>query len=940
MKTSVRFLSMLLAVLMIASAALTASATNAETTANSEALQLLVDLGIFGGYDDGSLKPDQKVERDEMAKIIFVLYTTFTDAGAGVISFKDVAANNWANGYISWCASKGIVGGYGDGNFGPDDHVTYDQALKMVCGALGYNEWDSRLWPTDVRTVALKNLNLGENITDVKGSDEITRAQVAQIVYNALFADMNETKQAPVTIGNLQLTIPVPKILAVDVWNFTEVFSYVEAAGNIGFVAIEDEDADVALNEYGEFTLEDLGLEEYANNVEDLFNANIRMICDTTKKEFSAESIIATSVTLTSKDAVEITYNDKTNKIYLDGEAVGANDNVDVYVVNDGVITDHLPLSVDTIPVKDSIYASVGYDYDADGKYDAIVWEYLTALEVGTVTDKKVSLAVYGTEDYLTFNADEITADVALAKGDVVVASSLFDQIVILEKIAPVVANATKYNGTTLTLTDVGEVTINQPVFYANPVCIIDEDVMVLNDEGKTEASTYYIYDGKVFGAELVVNTVDAADLQFAIINYINEPSEPVLNETTMEFDVSYTAVVSIDGKQQTVTLNPDNTIDGLKMADEAEQAEILANYGKAYVDAEGNIGATGKYLYNRYVLVSYTVDENGYYTLTTAAEHEDYVTYPAGSYIKYNAVTGLYSIFAADDTLITNRVKIADAAVIYYTYQKSGTGAYTYLGSYTKSTLPEGVDKIVANSTIYATYNEDTRFSTVKLLVTDEDAIEFASSGPKADYRTDPRQLFYCYQSSNQMMADDMKNLNYTHFMRSAYNGTNIAETPNKEKTYAEGAKGTTVGFLYAWDEEAKDYVRVTKSSLETLGITCLGVYELDELINGYIVTEGGSKYADGIRISDTASIWCLGGSTTSIVNLTQADVQKSIDIKNEYNAANNKKDPLKVIIGTTVEENGEEVATVVIIQQFVYNSAGAPAYNATQLINNFSNN
>ena len=241
MKTSVRFLSMLLAVLMIASAALTASATNADATANSEALQLLVDLGIFGGYDDGSLKPDNQVTRAEMAKIIFVLYTTFTDAGEGVVSFNDVAADNWAAGYISWCSSKGIVGGYGNGNFGPDNKVTYDQALKMVCGALGYTEWDSKFWPTDVRTKALTELGLGKNITDVKGSDNVTRAQIAQIVYNALTAEMNETKLVPQPLQGITINVPVNKTLAVDTWKFSEINAVVTATEQVTFDELQEE---------------------------------------------------------------------------------------------------------------------------------------------------------------------------------------------------------------------------------------------------------------------------------------------------------------------------------------------------------------------------------------------------------------------------------------------------------------------------------------------------------------------------------------------------------------------------------------------------------------------------------------------------------------------------------------------------------------------------
>lgn len=928
MKTSVRFLSMLLAVLMIASAALTASAADAETTANSEALQLLVDLGIFGGYDDGSLKPDQLVERDEMAKIIFVLYTTFADAGAGADSFKDVADNHWANGFISWCSSRGIVGGYGDGNFGPDDHVTYDQALKMVCGALGYTEWDSKLWPTDVRTKALNDLNLGENIKGVKGSDEITRAQIAQIVYNALFADMNETKlqeRELIPGTGIFVKLPVAKTLAVDVWKFSEVLSYVSAAGDIGFAKITDEDVDVIIDEVGEFTLEDLGLEEYADNVEELFNANVRIIYDSNAKEINAESIIATSVTLTATKDATITYDEIKDEISINGKAVDEDETVSCFVTADGVVVDQIALDADTVPAEDTIYTAIAYDYDDDGEYDAVIWDYLAACKVGTVTDKKVSFALYGTEEYSTINVEDITTDVALAEDDVVIVSNLFDQFTVIEKVEPVVAAASRYSSKKLTLVDVGEVAINGVVFVPNGICTVSSSVMDVDDKGEVTKSTYYIYDGKVFGADVVA---DESDLQFAIINYINEPVKGKLDEDTKTYTTNYTAVVNINGKEQTVKVNPADSINGLKMKNTADLETILANYGKAFIDEEGNIGETGKYLYNRYILASYKVDEDGLYTFTTGAEHEDYKVYPAGSTVKYNKRTGLYGIYDAEGTLLAGRVKIDDAAVVYYTYKKEATGDHVYLGSYTKSDLPENLDSIVANSVIYATYNEENGFSNVKLLVTDEDSIETYEKA-KADYRTDAREFFYCYQSSNQMMASDGKSVNYTHFMRSVYHGTNLPETANEQP----GAGKTESGYLYFWDDENKTYVKVTNGTLGDLGITSLGAYTLDEIINGYIITKE-EKFNAGIKIDDAASMWALGGTEGSIAVLDMAGVQKSIDINKEFRAYHGNNEPQRMIIGTRINDEGEEVACVIIFQQFVYDAAGNPARNTTSLI------
>ena len=69
MKTSARFLAMLLAVVMIASAALSVSAFSDVTGAveHATAINVLAQLGVIGGYEDGTFKPEQNVTRAEMA---------------------------------------------------------------------------------------------------------------------------------------------------------------------------------------------------------------------------------------------------------------------------------------------------------------------------------------------------------------------------------------------------------------------------------------------------------------------------------------------------------------------------------------------------------------------------------------------------------------------------------------------------------------------------------------------------------------------------------------------------------------------------------------------------------------------------------------------------------------------------------------------------------
>lgn len=303
MKTSARFLAMLLAILMVASAALTVTASSFKDVPDNydhrDAIDVLAKLGVINGYEDGTFKPDAKVERDEMAKLSFVLATTFFDAGTGSANFTDTKGN-WAEGYISWCVAESIIGGHGDGTFRPDDNVTYDQALKMVCAVLGYTDFASSKWPTDVRLVGIKQLNLNKGLpSTLNGSDELTRGQVAQIMYNALFVPMNITKTVLITkddtVDGSTYTVPmqVSQQLALDVWKFktytgqivsTERFAFALPTGKADVIKAEgfkdDETgkpAESKLELDREYELDEIGLSDYEGKTDGLFAREIKL---------------------------------------------------------------------------------------------------------------------------------------------------------------------------------------------------------------------------------------------------------------------------------------------------------------------------------------------------------------------------------------------------------------------------------------------------------------------------------------------------------------------------------------------------------------------------------------------------------------------------------------------------------------------------------------
>ncbi len=92
------------------------------------------EMGIVSGYEDGSYKPDNNITRAEFAKLIAAYLKLDTSKGA---SFADVAADSWYSGVVGAVAEAGIVKGSGD-NFEPDKNITREDAAVMLARMIEY----------------------------------------------------------------------------------------------------------------------------------------------------------------------------------------------------------------------------------------------------------------------------------------------------------------------------------------------------------------------------------------------------------------------------------------------------------------------------------------------------------------------------------------------------------------------------------------------------------------------------------------------------------------------------------------------------------------------------------------------------------------------------------------------------------------------------------
>jgi len=113
-----------------------------EGTDYEDAVTRLTAFGIISGYPDGTYRPDEPVTREQFAKIVVEMLGlgSAAEAAKGATPFSDVEPTRWSAGYINIAVGQGIIKGYPDGTFKPTEKVSYAEAITMLVRALGYKD--------------------------------------------------------------------------------------------------------------------------------------------------------------------------------------------------------------------------------------------------------------------------------------------------------------------------------------------------------------------------------------------------------------------------------------------------------------------------------------------------------------------------------------------------------------------------------------------------------------------------------------------------------------------------------------------------------------------------------------------------------------------------------------------------------------------------------
>ena len=154
---------------------------------NQEAIEVLQEVGVMTGDENGNFNPDALVTRNEMAVVMSNLMDYRVANYKGTSPFTDVPA--WAEPYVAACYTNGITSGVSATTYGGDQSVTTAQAALMLMKALGYFQFQSD-FENDWQFSTIKQANKIDLFIDVESGviEPMTRNDLAQLVLNTLKA--------------------------------------------------------------------------------------------------------------------------------------------------------------------------------------------------------------------------------------------------------------------------------------------------------------------------------------------------------------------------------------------------------------------------------------------------------------------------------------------------------------------------------------------------------------------------------------------------------------------------------------------------------------------------------------------------------------------------------------------------------------------------------
>ena len=587
-----KLLAMVLALVMTMSLAVSANAAFKDVKdineTYAESAEVLANLGVFKGYEDGSFNPKGDITRAEVAAIVYRIYTgDVKDVQAKNYEtynkFADMAGAGWAKGYIGYCANAAFIKGYPDGNFKPAGKVTGYEALTMILRAVGYdknNEFTGADWALNVAQIAQKN-GILDNVKGVDLNAPATREVVAELLFRAINVPM-VSYTAAFGYQNVGLSTADNKFFTANKTLGSEVFGLAKVSGEISKVSYLDkttqftytEDKKDKKDKTEEVTGVDAGFENIG------YEGYVWTVPGAKKTVAAVSTVYVTGESLgnSTNGTAYGKLVDKDNDAYIADKA-------DRVYYNGVLVTGKL---TDTIAKINKIGVKVDFiDNDHNGKTDVVVvTEYTAALVNGIAKDTTStgSNAVEKNKYYFSERIGGYKASAVCCADEL----ALDDLVTVVE-----------YN----------------KAIYVKKADFVSDTFSAIN-RNKVGAAPYsydigdktYLVATNSYGRFQTDELFNKDNLNKKVDIYTN-PYGHIIYAELSKADVNYLFVLKNDHTKATTGLTD------TKVVFAADAKEEVIGVSKVDGKTEFNLGDITRHIY------SYTENTNGSYTLKRACE-------------------------------------------------------------------------------------------------------------------------------------------------------------------------------------------------------------------------------------------------------------------------------------------------------------------------------
>lgn len=187
----------------------------ANSHANFQAINYVQENGVVKGYDDGTYKPDNTINRAEFTKILVEAQFDETTIEACTTSaFSDVPLNTWFTNYICVAEQNEIVAGYPDGTYRPDQMVSFAEAAKIIVNAMKYSVGTDTVWYKPFVEKLGEQKAIPDSIRYFE--HEVTRGEMAEMIWRLKASITTQPSKTFATLKNKPEPLPPARPIQIS----------------------------------------------------------------------------------------------------------------------------------------------------------------------------------------------------------------------------------------------------------------------------------------------------------------------------------------------------------------------------------------------------------------------------------------------------------------------------------------------------------------------------------------------------------------------------------------------------------------------------------------------------------------------------------------------------------------------------------------------------